>query len=349
MNAVAPPPSVHSVSRSWNGGALDSMSSEIFLPRNKSQQRYGSLSGHSPASSSENNAMSNSAWASSLKKKGAARVPGGAGGGVGTNGSTLGGWPKSDVASRSNGMGPGVATQSPSPTNGIHQPNPILPSQHLANSQMQNGHTQPSFLVLLPLNGTFERKQIPLPYFSETLRIGRQTNNKTTPTQSNGYFDSKVLSRQHAEVWADKETNKVWIRDIKSSNGTFVNGQRLSQENQASEPHELRTDDVLELGIDIVGEDSKTIIHHKVAARVEHAGVHVGNIDLSFADVEPLVNGSLMTGNHGSAPNGVRGRTNSQNSTRTSVANGMTGPNHRQAPMIVAPVSMEMVVKKLNV
>ncbi|KAF7313227.1 Glycosyltransferase family 69 protein [Mycena kentingensis (nom. inval.)] len=92
------------------------------------------------------------------------------------------------------------------------------------------------------------------------------TNIKSSPCQSNGFFDSKVLSRQHAEVWA--ENDKCLIRDVKSSNGTFLNGERLSQEGLESEPFELKSDDILEFGIDIFGEDNKTIIHHKVAARV---------------------------------------------------------------------------------
>jgi hypothetical protein len=73
---------------------------------------------------------------------------------------------------------------------------------------------------------------------------------------------------------------------VKSSNGTFINGERLSSEAHESEPFELKSDDIVvglhllinnvlvltniskEFGIDIVGEDNKTIIHHKVAARV---------------------------------------------------------------------------------
>lgn len=39
------------------------------------------------------------------------------------------------------------------------------------------------------------------------VKIGRQTNTKTVPGERNGYFDSKVLSRQHAEVW--EEAGKV--------------------------------------------------------------------------------------------------------------------------------------------
>lgn len=35
------------------------------------------------------------------------------------------------------------------------------------------------------------------------VKIGRQTNAKTVPGERNGYFDSKVLSRTHAEVWSE--------------------------------------------------------------------------------------------------------------------------------------------------
>jgi hypothetical protein len=97
-------------------------------------------------------------------------------------------------------------------------------------------------------------------------KIGRQTSSKTAPGERNGYFDGKVLSRQHAEVW--EEGGKIFIKDVKSSNGTFINGERLSSEGHESGPFELKSDDIVEFGIDIVGEDNKTIIHHKVTARV---------------------------------------------------------------------------------
>ncbi|THH16715.1 hypothetical protein EW146_g3966 [Bondarzewia mesenterica] len=120
-------------------------------------------------------------------------------------------------------------------------------------------------LYLYPLNESFIPKHIHLPP-SQRVKIGRQTNAKTAPGERNGFFDSKVLSRQHAEVW--EEAGKIFIKDVKSSNGTFINGERLSAEGAESEPFELKTDDIVEFGIDIVGEDNKTIIHHKVAARV---------------------------------------------------------------------------------
>lgn len=61
-------------------------------------------------------------------------------------------------------------------------------------------------LYLYPLNDSFVPKHISLLH-NQRVKIGRQTNAKTAPAERNGFFDSKVLSRQHAEVW--EENNKV--------------------------------------------------------------------------------------------------------------------------------------------
>ncbi|BEJ12510.1 hypothetical protein CspHIS471_0209700 [Cutaneotrichosporon sp. HIS471] len=107
-------------------------------------------------------------------------------------------------------------------------------------------------------------KMIHLPP-GQRVKIGRQTNTKTVPAERNAYFDSKVLSRTHAEIW--EQGGKIFIKDVKSSNGTFVNGVRLSPEGVESDPYQLNTEDMLEFGIDIISEDNRTIIHHKVSAK----------------------------------------------------------------------------------
>lgn len=209
-------------------------------------------------------------------------------------------------------------------------------------------------LVLRPLTGTFERKHISVPYAPESMRIGRQTNVKTVPTPINGYFDSKVLSRQHAEVWATAEGN-IMIRDVKSSNGTFINGNRLSAENRDSDPHPLREGDTLELGIDIVSEDQKSIVHHKVSAKVELAGVYGSGtnvLDLNFGDMDPSgnnvgPNGQQLRGRGGSQGSMVSsGRMSGPPSVVGSNPN-MMGPQ-RQMNMWLNPITIEQVVKKLT-
>jgi hypothetical protein len=213
----------------------------------------------------------------------------------------------------------------------------------------------PAVLTLIPLNGTFERKQINVPYFPEVLRIGRQTNAKTVPTPVNGYFDSKVLSRQHAEIWADRR-GKIWIRDVKSSNGTFVNNQRLSPENRDSEPHELRENDTLELGIDIVSEDQKSIVHHKVSAKVEHAGIYGSSpnvLDLNFGDIDPTSGGGLLPSPLSQPLSHLRGRSSGSLSNRSvqSSASSQVSALHQQRQMNywLSPITIEQVVKRLSV
>lgn len=251
----------------------------------------------------------------------------------------------------------GLNGSAPMQSSPILQSQPQMPTQQgmprpLAEPLQQGA--QPA-LYLLSLNGTFERKTISVPFSPDTLRIGRQTNAKTVPTPTNGFFDSKVLSRQHAEIWADRQ-GKIWIRDVKSSNGTFVNGTRLSQENRESEPHELQTGDHLELGIDIVSEDQKTVVHHKVAAKVEHSGFLNASsnlLEMNFGDLDPS-NAMLMQ--HAGGP--FRGRTNSQasiaNNGRMVPGNAMmsaqpSGAPQQRAGFFFSPISMEQIVKRLQV
>ncbi|CEG67318.1 Putative Cytoplasm to vacuole targeting protein Vps64 [Rhizopus microsporus] len=114
-------------------------------------------------------------------------------------------------------------------------------------------------VILKPYNPHFQTRTLEIRDKSR-IKIGRQTSSKTLPSPYNGYFDSKVLSRQHAEIFCDKQ--KVYIRDIKSSNGTFVNGYRLSGEGEESEPYEIRSNDMVEFGVDIDN------MYHKVSCVV---------------------------------------------------------------------------------
>ncbi|KAG0220455.1 hypothetical protein BGX31_011012 [Mortierella sp. GBA43] len=134
-------------------------------------------------------------------------------------------------------------------------------------ADIANGHPEPGsnpILVLEPVNNTFAIKSLELPE-NTRIKIGRQTGVSTAPNPTNGYFDSKVLSRIHAEVWS--ENGKVFIRDLKSSNGTFLNGKRLCPENVESEPFALNQNDHLEFGIDIM-DDNGALLHEKVACKI---------------------------------------------------------------------------------
>ncbi|KAK4509676.1 COMPASS (complex proteins associated with Set1p) component [Mucor velutinosus] len=130
-------------------------------------------------------------------------------------------------------------------------------------------------VILKPHNAAFQTRTLELKD-KVKIRIGRQTSSKTAPTAFNGYFDSKVLSRQHAEIWCDR--SKVYVKDVKSSNGTFVNEERLSNEGEESEPRELHDKDEIEFGIDILN-DHGAIMYHKVSCSVYVFPVPLSQVD----------------------------------------------------------------------
>ncbi|GJN89059.1 hypothetical protein Rhopal_002033-T1 [Rhodotorula paludigena] len=79
-------------------------------------------------------------------------------------------------------------------------------------------------------------------------------------------FKSKVVSRGHAEIWVD-DAGKFFIRDTKSSSGTFLNHIRLSSPGHESRPFSLKDGDVLQLGVDYQGGTEE--IYRCVKMRVE--------------------------------------------------------------------------------
>ena len=380
MTAVASPPSFQQSSRSgWGanlgqgGVSINAMNPDevarMFMPRKSAQRANSSSSISSISSTSSTGTITQPP----LQTNGVPMTPSeGWGTAARKKPQRTGPWPtgKSEqMAGVSGPRQPSILTQNGNGSTSIHQPNLNLSSQHMIQplNQQVNGNrpaaTPPvgeesPVLYLLSMNGTFERKTIAVPFYPDRLRIGRQTNAKTVPAPGNAFFDSKVLSRQHAEIWADRN-GKVWIRDVKSSNGTFVNGARLSQEARESEPHELQSQDHLELGIDIVSEDQKTVVHHKVAAKVEHAGflAPTNNVlDMNFGDLDPA-NGAMMVPSPGSMQ--MRARTASQGSV---ASNGRLGPPisaagsqmsamGQQRPMNfwLTPVTTEQIVKRLTV
>ncbi|KAJ3010637.1 hypothetical protein HKX48_007305 [Thoreauomyces humboldtii] len=92
------------------------------------------------------------------------------------------------------------------------------------------------------------------------LRIGRQVLKDGLPTVVKGqkqpkeddiWFASKVVSRNHAEMWV--KDGQIYIKDIGSSSGTFLNKMRLSPSGKESRPYPLKEADLVQFGIDYKG------------------------------------------------------------------------------------------------
>ncbi|KAF7367353.1 FHA domain-containing protein [Mycena sanguinolenta] len=198
-----------------------------------------------------------------------------------------------------------------------------------------------AILHLSPLDpdASFIPKRLGLPGGSAPnarVKIARPPNTKTHPGERNGYFESRVLSRQHAEVW--EEGGRIWIKDVKSSNGTFINGERLSLEGRESEPNELKSDDILEFGVDIVAEDNKTVLHRKVVARVACVFPSVSSSSSSFSSFSSSsptsFSSNSASSNSGLSPSALPG---DQFATISATASAPFGANMLRRPQPQLP------------
>lgn len=97
------------------------------------------------------------------------------------------------------------------------------------------------------------------PNKNSAVKIGRCIA-RAKVASTNGIFDCKVLSRNHALIWY--HNGKFYLQDTKSSNGTFVNNQRLSKTNEESAPHELCSGDIVQFGVDVIETNRNTPVTH---------------------------------------------------------------------------------------
>lgn len=103
-------------------------------------------------------------------------------------------------------------------------------------------------------------------YLDEPVKIGRSVA-RCRPAQNNATFDCKVLSRNHALVWFDHKTGKFYLQDTKSSNGTFINSQRLSRGSEESPPCEVLSGDIIQFGVDVT-ENTRKVTHGCIVSTI---------------------------------------------------------------------------------
>lgn len=111
-----------------------------------------------------------------------------------------------------------------------------------------------------------------LPHEDCVIRVGRYSERDInpnppphTPSSAPVGFKSKVVSRRHCEFWCSQ--GQWYIKDVKSSSGTFLNHIRLSQPSAESKPFPVHDGDVVQLGIDFRG--GEEMIFRCVKIRVE--------------------------------------------------------------------------------
>ena len=120
------------------------------------------------------------------------------------------------------------------------------------------------YVSLLPLNDTFTKKHLPIAIYPETTKLGRPTGTRHKPDVNNGYFDSRVLSRNHAQMYIDGVSGKLMLQDLNSSNGTYLNDQRLG-----TGAIEVKIGDVVCLGFNVQTEST----HKQISLKIENIDV----------------------------------------------------------------------------
>lgn len=117
-------------------------------------------------------------------------------------------------------------------------------------------------LICRPNSHPFQDRMLGL---DQSVKVGRSVA-RARPVNTNAIFDCKVLSRNHALLWY--ENGKFYLQDTKSSNGTFVNNQRLSKGSEESPAREVCSGDILQFGVDVM-ENSRKVTHGCIIATLK--------------------------------------------------------------------------------
>ncbi|KAK4070283.1 hypothetical protein Trihar35433_4750 [Trichoderma harzianum] len=152
------------------------------------------------------------------------------------------------------------------------------PAMARSNEGSSSSDNQPSIRFSAYYDPRSTRPSLSFPPVSRTLsngteiiRVGRYSE-RDSHALSNGQgaaapvgFKSKVVSRRHCEFWY--ENGKWYIKDVKSSSGTFLNHIRLSPPSQESKAFAVNDGDIVQLGIDFKG--GEEMIFRCVKMRLE--------------------------------------------------------------------------------
>lgn len=146
----------------------------------------------------------------------------------------------------------------------VQMPVANMRSALAAKERPQKRNQVEYYVTLASLNDTFAKKHLHVPYYPETTKLGRPAGTKIKPDVSNGYFDLRVLSRNHAAMFIDPGSGQLMIHDLGSSNGTYVNEEKITDD-----PVAIKIGDVINLGFNIQVETN----HKQISAQVENINI----------------------------------------------------------------------------
>ncbi|TFK23515.1 hypothetical protein FA15DRAFT_757195 [Coprinopsis marcescibilis] len=116
-------------------------------------------------------------------------------------------------------------------------------------------------VTLVPQSGSFCYAAKRLELTSTPLILGAESSDRSQhppASQTNGWFKGIIsedpikpdilplsLSERHAQIWFSSTDSRVYIQDLSSAFGTFLNGSRITQ------PTALKSGDIITLGTTI--------------------------------------------------------------------------------------------------
>ncbi|XP_014208750.1 uncharacterized protein MAL8P1.12 [Copidosoma floridanum] len=134
--------------------------------------------------------------------------------------------------------------------------------QNVSNINQEKIMSATGILICHDNSYPFQERTLSL---EQPIKIGRSVA-RARAANDNAIFDCKVLSRNHALLWHD--SGKFYLKDTKSSNGTFVNNKRLSPSGEESSAFEICSGDVVQFGVDVV-ESTKKVTHGCIVATLK--------------------------------------------------------------------------------
>ncbi|XP_047370913.1 sarcolemmal membrane-associated protein [Vespa velutina] len=136
-------------------------------------------------------------------------------------------------------------------------------NNNLSLSNMQDNKMAPKVVLICRDNShPFQERTLTL---EEPVKIGRSVA-RVRAAPNNAIFDCRVLSRNHALLWYTG--GKFYLQDTRSSNGTFINNQRLSTSGLESAAEEVCSGDIVQFGVDVV-ENTKKVTHGCIVATIK--------------------------------------------------------------------------------
>ncbi|XP_076376966.1 sarcolemma associated protein [Megalopta genalis] len=140
--------------------------------------------------------------------------------------------------------------------------NASFPAGQNINATQNNKMTAKGVLICRENSHPFQERTLTL---EQPVKIGRSVA-RATAAPNNAIFDCKVLSRNHALLWYS--SGKFYLQDTHSSNGTFINNQRLSAAGLESAPKEVHSGDIVQFGVDVM-ENARKFKHGCIVATLK--------------------------------------------------------------------------------